>query len=302
MAIHFDLVDMRLFVNIAEENSLTRGAERTHMSVPSASTRIKNVEESLGTKLLYRTNQGVTLTPPGQAMLHHAKVVLQQLENMRGDLQEYTQGIKGHVRIFANTTSITESLPEVLRIFLSENPDVNVDLKEKWSHDSVRAVTEGAADIGIIAGDARTEGLEVLPYRSEALVLAVAATNPLAERSGIDFNDTLDHNYICLPEGSAIHIFLTKEAQKLNKQLKIRIQVGSVEAVCRMIEANIGIGVVPEFAARRHARNMAIRIIPLDDEWAMRHSMICVRSLALLPAFTRKLVDMLVNEKKNLPA
>ena len=131
MAIHFDLVDIRLFVNIADANSLTRGAERSHLSLPSASTRIKNLEDSLGTKLLYRTSQGVTLTPPGQAFLHHARLVLQQLEHLRADLQEYVQGVKGHLRIFANTTAITEFLPAVLPAFLAEYPDVSVDLKER---------------------------------------------------------------------------------------------------------------------------------------------------------------------------
>ena len=65
MLTHFDFADLRLFIRIAEENSLTRGAERVHMSLPAASTRIKNLEEALGAKLLYRASNGVTLTPPG---------------------------------------------------------------------------------------------------------------------------------------------------------------------------------------------------------------------------------------------
>jgi DNA-binding transcriptional LysR family regulator len=290
---HFDLVDARLLVNIAEANSLTRGAERSHLSLPAASTRIRHIEESVGTKLLYRTSQGVTLTPPGQAFVHHARLVLQQLEQLRGDLQQYAEGIKGHVRVFANTTSITEFLPEVLRRYLAAHPDVNVDLRERLSHDIVRAVTDGTTDIGVIAGNVRTEGLEVLPYRRDRLVLVTTEAHPLASRTLVAFADTAAYPFVALTEGSAIHAFLNEAARQLNRRLNVRIEVGNFEAACRMIEADVGIGVLPESAARRYAKTMAVRLLCLSDDWAVRDLKICVRSLALLPAFARDLVDLL---------
>lgn len=296
MAIHFDLVDLRLFVYIAEENSLTRAAVRAHMSLPAASIRIKNLEDSIGTKLINRDNQGITLRPPGQVFLRHARQVLGQLENLRGDMQEYAEGIKGHVRIFANTTAITEFLPAALQTFLATHPDVNVDLREHLSHDIVRAVSEGTTDIGIVAGSIRTEGLGVLPYRRDRLVLATAQSHPLAQCAEIDFAKTLEYDYIGLHEGSAIHSFLNQAAGNLRKALKIRIQVSSFEAVCRMIEANVGIGILPESAARRHARTMSLALVRLSDEWAVRNLNICVRRFDALPSFARELVDFLSSD------
>jgi DNA-binding transcriptional LysR family regulator len=293
---HFDLVDMALFVNIAETNSITRGAERSHLSLPSASTRVRNLEDNLGAKLLYRTAQGVTLTPPGQAYLHHARQVLQQLEHLRGDLREYVQGVKGHVRVFANTTAITEFLPAVLPAYLARHPDVSIDLRERLSPDIVLAVSEGRTDIGIVAGDVRTEGLEAIPYREDRLVLATALTHPLAGRQEAGFAETLEYDYVSLPEASAIHSFLSQAAHRLRKPAKIRIQVGNFEAACRMIAANVGIGILPESAARRHAQTMAIRLVRLSDDWALRKLCICVRSLAMLPAFARELVELLMED------
>lgn len=293
MAIHFDLVDLRLFVYIAEENSLTRAAVRAHMSLPAASIRIKNLEQSIGTKLLNRENHGVTLRPPGQALLHHAKQVLNQLENLRGDLQEYAQGIKGHLRILANTTAMTEFLPTVLSNFLSTRPDINIDLRERLSSDIVRAVSEGTTDIGIVASSVRTEGLHVRPYRSDRLVLVTAQDHPLVQRASVNFADTLDYDFIGLHEGSAIHSFLANAASAVRTTLKIRIQVSSFETVCRMIEAKIGIGILPESAALRYARHMAIRIMHLSDEWATRNLLICVQDPELLPAFARELIACL---------
>lgn len=290
---HFDLVDLRLFVFIAEESSLTRAAARAHLSLPAASMRVKHLEQALGVQLLNRESQGVSLRPPGRTLLHHARKVLNQLESLRGDLQEYATGIKGHVRVLANTTAITEFIPPVLSAFLLSHPDVNTDLRERLSRDIVRAVRDGTADIGIVADSADTSGLQVMPYRQDRLVLAAAARHPLARRRSLDFAATLDYDYIALHEGSAIHSFLTQAATQLRRPLKIRTQVSSFEAVCRMIAADVGIGILPESAARRHACSLDLQLVRLSNVWAVRNLLICVRELDKLPLFARQLIAML---------
>ena len=295
---HFDLVDLRLMVRIAEANSLTKGAEASHISLPAASTRVKNLEESVGAKLLYRTSQGVTLTPPGQALVHHARVVLGQIEHLRGDLQEYAKGVKGHLRVYANTTSIGEFLPPVLRAYLLSHPDVNIDLRERLSHDTVRAVSEGQTDIGIVAGTVRTENLEVIPYRMDRLVLVLPKGHALADFETVGFAQTLEHDHVGLSEASAIHSFLRQVCDATHRRMTMRIQVGNFETCCRMIEAGVGVGILPLSAARRHANAMAISLVALEDDWALRAEQICVRSLASLPVFARDLVDMLIEDAR----
>lgn len=284
MNLPFDLVDLRLMVRIAEADSLTKGAEAAHMSAPAASTRIKNIEESLGVKLLHRSSQGVTLTPPGQAFVHHARLVLGQLEHLRADLQEYARGIRGHLRVHANTTALGEFLPPVLRRYLLDHPDVNVDLQERLSHDIVRAVSEGQTDIGIVAGLVRTENLQVLPYRRDRLVLVVPQGHALAEAPAVAFADTLDYDHVGLAESSAIRAFLQQICEGLNRPMKQRIQVSNFEAACRMVEAAVGVAILPGSAASRHAQTMGIVIVPLADPWAERALQIVVRSLDALPA------------------
>lgn len=299
MAMHFDLVDLRLMVRIAETNGLTRGAEASHMSLPAASTRVKNLEESIGAKLLYRTSQGVTLTPPGQAFVHHARLVLGQIEHLRGDLQSYAKGIKGHLRVFANTTALGEFLPPVLRDYLRTHPDVNIDLRERLSHDIVRAVTEGQTDIGIVAGAVRTENLETLPYQQDTLMLVVPRGHALAGGGAVDFADTLELDHVGLHEASAIHAFLRQACDKLHRVLPTRIEVGNFEAACRMVEAGVGVSILPGSAARRHALAMAIDTVALRDDWSLREMQICMRSLQALPAFARDLVDLLVADAES---
>lgn len=293
MSIQFDFVDLRLFTYIAEEKSLTKAASRACLSLPAASMRVKNLEQSIGVPLLNRSAQGITLRPAGEAFLHHARQVLGQIELLSSDLQEYAKGIKGHVRILANTTAMTEFLPHVLSDFLAHWPDVNIDLSERQSDEIVKAVSAGVTDIGIVAGSVKTAGLLALPYRQDRLVLAVSEDHALAQHARISFESTMDCDYIVLHEGSAIYAFLNRAAGEINRQLRIRIQVGSFEAACRMVAANVGISILPESAARRHARSLPIKLVELENAWAIRNMLICVRDMETLPHFTHELIRLL---------
>ncbi len=290
---HFQLTDLRLIIAIAETNSLTKGAEKCHLSLPAVSVRIKNLEESIGAKLLYRSSAGVTLTPAGNALVHHARIIHSQLENLRGDMQEYGRGIKGHLRLFASATATAEFLPDVLSRFLATHPDVNIDLQERMSADIVRAVVEGQTDLGIVSGPVALDALESIHYRDDRLVLVVAREHEFASRGEVPFLETLRHDHVSLGEGSAIHTFVRQQAQELKQRIHLRIQVAGFEACCRMIEAGVGIGVMPESTARRHAQHMGIQVVKLEDPWSLRKQYICMRSIATLPSYARELIDLL---------
>ena len=296
MANHFDLTDLQLIVNIGDASSLTRGAEKSHLSLPAASNRVKNLEDHFGTRLFNRNSQGVTLTPSGEAFLRHARLVLRQIDHLRGGIHEYARGIKGQVKVLANTTAMTEFMPAVLSRYLASHPDVTVELRERLSYLVIKAVSEGSADIGIVAGRPESSELEYLPYRKDRLVLVTSDEHEFAERPEVAFGETMRYEYVGLSEWSAIHAFLIQAADKLGHPFRFRVEVGSFEAVCRMIEAGVGIGVVPELVARRYAQRLKIKIVRLSDEWADRKLQICVRKLDQLPGFARDLVNMLIED------
>ena len=180
----FDLTDLKLFLHVVEAGSITAGAERMHLAVAAASTRIRNMEIELGTALLNRDRQGVQPTPAGRTLVHHARLLLQQAERMRGELSEYADGLKGHIRLLSNTNALTEFLPEPLSQFLASHPQVNIDLEERLSDEIVAAVADGKADIGIVAGTEDVTGLEVFPFRVDRFVL-VTAPRPSARRTPV---------------------------------------------------------------------------------------------------------------------
>lgn len=294
---HFDLADLRLFIHIAESPSLTQGARRGHLSPAAASARIKALESQLDARLLYRDSRGVELTPAGQRLLQHARLIMRQVDYLKSEFAAYGTDSAGHIRIFANTTAVTEFLPEKLAGFLAARPGVTVDLQERLSRDIVRGVLDGSTDLGIIAGPVEARGMEILHFSTDRLVLALPVGHPLAAEAQVTLSQTLDYQHIGLHEGSTLLSFLRDQVERLGRQLSLRIQVSSFEAVCRMIEAGVGIGVIPESAASRHSRTMRLAIVELDEPWAVRERSILVREYDALPGTVKALIAMLVPDR-----
>ena len=289
----FDLSDLRLFRHVVEAGSITGGADRAHLALAAASTRIRNMEEALGAALLVRGRQGVTPTQAGRTLLQHARLILQQAERLREDLSAYAGGLAGQIRVLSNTNALTEFLPEALSSFLAAHRNVSVDLEERLSDEIVGMVAEGVADLGIVAGTVDASALETYPFRKDRFVLVVARDHPLAGRSQVAFAEVLDHDFVGLDRASALQRFLAAKAAPSGRPLRLRVQLRSFDAVCRMVECRVGIGIVPETTARRVARTMAISAVALSDAWALRDLTICIRSLAELPPYARQLVEHL---------
>ena len=261
----FDLVDLSLFRHVVEAGSITHGAERANLALSAASTRIRNMEETLGAPLLTRGRQGIAPTQAGRALLQHARAILHQSERLQEDLGAYAGGFAGQIRVLSNTNALAEFLPETLSSFLSAHPHVSVDLEERLSDEIVGLIAEGVADIGIVAGTVDTGALEIFPFRKDRFVLVVARDHPLARRAKIGFADVLDQNFVGLDRASALQRFLADKATRIGKPLRLRIQLRSFDAVCRLVERNVGIGIVPETTASRATRTMAIAVVPLTD-------------------------------------
>jgi DNA-binding transcriptional LysR family regulator len=289
----FDTTDLRLFVLAAEEGSLTRAAARQHLSLAAASARIKALEGQAGLPLLYREARGVRLTPPGEAFLHHARGVLRQAEQLRRDLHEYGGGLRGHLRVFANTTAVTDFLPEVLPEFLQRNPRVNVDLQEKPNAEIARGVLDGRADLGIVAGETDTQGLQRIHFSTDRLVLVTSRQHRFARRKQIAFAEALAEDQVGMHHGSTLQSFLEQQADKLGKAMRLRVQLSSFDAMCRMVAGGVGVAVVPESAARRNLQTLNLAQIELSDEWRVRERYILVREREALPAYAQSLVDLL---------
>lgn len=293
----YDLVDLQLFLHVLDAGSITGGAARAHLALASCSERIQAMEASLGAPLLIRERRGVRPTATGEVLQRHARLVFQQLARMDAELGEHAAGAKGRVRLLCNTAALSEYLPAVLAGFMARHPEVDVDLEERLSSDIARALRDGGADLGIVADTVDLKGLETFAFCTDRLVAVLppdlARTLAPADGSALAFASLADLDYIGLAGDSALFRYLARQADLAGHTLRARVRVNSFDAICRMVDSGVGIGIVSEPAARRCARTMDIAVVDLADAWSLRRLLLAMRSFEDLPRHAQALVDAL---------
>ncbi|MGN6571950.1 MAG: LysR family transcriptional regulator [Pseudolabrys sp.] len=273
-----DLTTLQLFVAVCEEGNLTRAATREGIAASAVSKRLTDLEAALKVELFVREAKGMTLTAAGESLLHYARLTLLNIDKIAIELSEFAHGIRGYVRILANLSAIVQFLPEDLPSFVRANGLVKFDLRERPSADVIRGVEEGAAEIGICSSDVETRGLEVHSYRRDRLVIVTRADDTALPTTPIEFADTLDFDHIGLHAASSIYLRSQVAANEAGRALRLRIHVPGFDAVCRMVQAGMGLGMIPDRAFEVLSEGMALRAVPLRDEWAERELKIVVRS------------------------
>jgi DNA-binding transcriptional LysR family regulator len=293
IAMRFDLVDLQLFIAVADGRSITQGALRAHLALASASARIKGLEAALGVTLLKRGRRGVEPTAAGESLLDHARIVMHNVDAMRGDLAAFASGAKASVHLLANTSGLSEHLPKALAAFLREHPDINVDIEERESTDIAAAIVAGAADLGFAAEHALPDQVERFLFSEDRLTLVAARRGEFAGRRQIDFGEVTACDFVGLTSSTALQSHIAKHAARLGARLRFRARLRDFDAICQMVAAGVGIAVVPEAAAKRCAQSMPIMMIRIRDPWANRRLAICARSFKTLPRPAKQLVEFL---------
>ena len=292
----FDFRDLEHFVAVAETGSIARAAERCHTVASAVSKRLSDLEASFGTSLLVRGAKGVELTSAGHAFLARARSVLHQASLLDEELRRHASGARGHVRVFANISSIVEFLPAALASFLSKYPDIHVHLEEHVSSSVATGVADNLADFGILNALAAVEGLTMTPFRSDELVVVLRPDHPLAHSDSLTFSSVVQLPIVGLHANSALHNVLARAAAEAGKPLNFRIRVTSFDAVCAMVAAGLGISIIPKAAVAAYTTQLRLRAIPLTDAWAKRQLFICTRANTPLPSAAQHLLDHLLTQ------
>ncbi|VVD77465.1 GntR family transcriptional regulator [Pandoraea capi] len=288
-----DFASLSLFSLIARTGSISKGAALAHLAVGAASKRMSDLELAVGTPLLERHSRGVTLTVAGQALYRHAQRILTDVDVLAAEMSDFTAGIVGVVRLWANTSAVTQFLPHQLAAFTKANPGIRIELEEKNSNEIVLAVLDGRADVGIFADRTPALGLQCLDYCKDHLSLVVPEGHPLAGRRSVHLAEVLDYDFVSLSEGTSLADRLQTETEALGRRLKLRIRVRSFDAMCQMVAADMGIAVLPSDAVRALARSLNLRQIALADDWAQRRLLIGLRDVNAVPRHVRTLIEHL---------
>lgn len=290
----YDLVDLQLFVNVIEAGTISGGAKATFLTPASASERIKGMEAALGAPLMLRGKQGVSLTDAGTAVMRHARAILQQMQQMQGELQDLGGGTKARVRLLCNTSAVSEHLPRLVARFLKDHPAISIELEEDSSQGIADAIRDEVCWLGVLSDAADTAGLECHAFRPDPLVLVVPEHHEMAGRRTIALAELPDSEFVGLGEDSALQQLIARQMKRSGRRIVYRVKVRSLENVCAVVGQGIGVGIVPAAVAQRSRRSAGIREIRLLDEWAQRALMVCVRKRSELPSHVEKLLAHLL--------
>jgi len=288
----FDLTDMRLFLTVVERGSLTQGAQAMHLALASVSERIAGMEAALGAPLLERNRRGVQATPAGVVLMRHARAILDQVEQMRGEMRPYATGLKGRIRLMSNTAALATFLPPHLCRFLARFPDLSIDIDERPTSEMVPALAEGRADLGIGADIADLGALQTHLLMQDQLVVVASRSHRIGSAESVAFAEILDEPFVGLSD-AALETHLAERASRLGKQLNYRIQMRGLDDIGMLIEAGIGIAIL-SLASADTLRRPGLSIVPLSEPWTARRLHLCARDFAALTPHAHLLAEQLI--------
>ncbi|MFM0733107.1 LysR family transcriptional regulator [Paraburkholderia sediminicola] len=288
-----DLTSLRLFVAVCQEQNIARAAEREFIASSAVSRRIAEIEALIGLPVIQRQSRGITVTPVGETVLRYALAIIGNIEQMSAELSRFSSGAKGRVRVVANLSSIVQFLPEDVAAFGRVFPEVSIELEEENSADVLRIVGEHGADFGICNPVAGSEAFEQVPYREDRLAVLVPGGHRLAGVSRVGFEELLDDSFVGLRSESALTQLLAQQAASVGRRIDVKIRVSSLDALCRMVHAGLGIAIVPEQVALLYVNALDVRLLSLSDAWAVRHLIMIFKSRDQLSASAAALVGFL---------
>lgn len=289
-----DPVSLRLFVSVIEEGTIAAAAKREHIAAAAVSKRLSELEELLNSQLLVRTNKGITPTAAGISLLYMARSLLNELNEIVMQMHDFSHGRRGSIHVLANISAITQFMPALLKSFMDLYPQIQITLEEKESLAITKGIAENLADIGIFTRLPHSSDVEVYPFRTDQLVLLIPDGHPLACRDSVTFAETLDYEYVALRSGTHLNFQMIKAASDAGRSVKLRVQVSSYDALCLMVQAGIGIGILPQGSVDIYAIRNAKTVI-LDEPWATRELTLCVRSREALSVTARLLFDHMLD-------
>ncbi|WP_418120663.1 LysR substrate-binding domain-containing protein [Variovorax sp. 350MFTsu5.1] len=270
MSRRIDAYSLRLFVSAARAGSIVRGAEQEHIAASALSRRIADLEHAFGTPLFVRSPRGIELTEAGRVVMARGERIDDDLQALVREVQTEGGSVRGTVRLYANMSAVIGFLPERLHAFMATHPQVEVSLQEQDTRDVVRACLDDRADVGVGVDLPVPAGLESWPFATDPLQVVLPAGHALARRKSLSFTQALEHPLIGVHQGGALDRSLHERAAALHRSFAPTVSVSSFDAVCRMVEAGLGIAVIPQSAAAAYAGNPRFVRRPLDEPWAAR--------------------------------
>lgn len=288
-----DLVTLRLFAATAEEGSLALAAKRENITISSISRRITSLEAQCGVTLLERHDRGVVPTQAGEMLLERVRAALRLLEQMILDMESIRGGTSGQIRVFSHMSSIAGALPDMISAFMRDNPAIEILIEEGTSIEVIHAVSTGLADIGVFSGTVQSTNVQFIHWIHDELVVILQAGHALLAKKSLILADILNEPFIGMQRDSALLTLYRHQAAALGQTLHERAHATSFDSVRKLVSVGLGVSIVPVTAVRPFLGDGRFEVRPLDETWAVRPLMLCVRQGDRSSAAARLLIQYL---------
>ena len=295
-----DFFDLQLFLNIIDTGSLTRGAERSAISLQAASERIKKLEQYYKTHLFTRHATGVRLTIAGQTFAEQALLLVQQAKKLEQIMSPYAEGMTAQMTLWCNSSAQSEYLPILLPQYLVENPHVQIDLQEAESREIIQSIEKGTAKLGLISNFFHHSALQTLEFSDDPLVLICPPFHELKDQQQLNLVDILHYPFVGLMQYHSLQQSIETQAKLLNCAIQYRLRLPNFAAIAQVVANGVGIAIMPKRAAQRLNTLYHFHQIELVGEWANRKLLLAAKNFDELPLSYQHFSQFLLAQKNHL--
>lgn len=273
----FDLVTLRIVHAAALEQTFAKAARRENTSLSAVSRRVSEFEDRIGIPLFDRHDRGVVLTQTGTRFVAQLHEVFDRLEKLAVELEDIRAGRRGVIKISAPMSPLAGKLPHKIVEFQRLYPDIKVHIEEETSGAAVHGVNVGDLDVALVPETAEATHVSLIPYIEEELVVILPTSHPLTERQALRLSDLVSEQFVGIQRDSGLSTLYRQQMRALGFKLKERAHTTSFQSVRKMVAAGLGIAIVPRFALLSNAESARLAVCKLDEEWAERSLLLCVR-------------------------
>ncbi len=245
-----ELFQLQYFVAVVEEGNFTRAAARCHISQPALSQQIQKLERECGTQLLDRSSRRVRVTPAGKALYEKARTILALATDMFEEVQQHSAYGSGRAVLGAIPTVAPYLLPELLTEFRRSFPEAEVIVHEDLTENLLAACRSGEVDLAIMAEPVDEPGLKVQALGSEPLLLALPSDHPLARKRAASLRQLEREPFVLISEVHCLGRQILELCTREGYNPTVRCQSAQLLTVQRLVEAGMGISLIPEMATR----------------------------------------------------
>jgi DNA-binding transcriptional LysR family regulator len=290
---NFDLADLRGFLAVADLGSFSAAAQALHLSQSALSRRVDKLELALGVQLFERTTRRVELSTIGRGFLPRARNVLNEVENALIGFHDLAYRLSGEVTIACVPSAVAYFLPDVIRQYHAKYPGIRVRVIDESSSAILTVVARGEADFGLTYIGTQDADVVFQPLLEESFVVALQVGHPLTERESLTWDDLTTVDYISLAQGSGNRFLIDQALANRDIRPRSCCEVKHVPALVSLVEAGLGVGVVPKLAmpAEGHA-TLVTR--PLTNPAISRTLGLISRSGRTLSPVAQLLFDLLM--------